>query len=162
MLLSLTLACGGGGTSTFKGTVKGTALEVKSAILLANTEVWLSSSDKLCENLAMNTYPKDGRILKLTLRPVETGSFTVDPSTATGNTHTAFMQFFALDAACKSTIMFGDSVGTTGTVTVKSFEASKSIDGSFDLTFGSSDKVTGTFFGSYCDAPTTYPSPECK
>src|SRR2546429_259869 len=94
----LCLACGGnGGPGTFKGTVQGTTLEVRSAVLLANTEVWLASVDKFCDLLKANTYPKSGRIMKLVPYPVATGAFTVDASAAPSRDHTIFTQFLKLN-----------------------------------------------------------------
>ena len=159
MLLSLT-ACGGG-LGNFTGTVQGNRLELKSVLLVANSEVWLSDTVDLCPKLKANQLPRNGAILKLTPRPVQAGDFTVDPSTSTSKPNTVFAQFLKLDMSCANTVTFGNSIGTMGAVTLTRFDTGKMLDGTFDLTVGSSDAVKGRFSATYCDAPTLYPSPEC-
>ncbi|MBK7858214.1 MAG: hypothetical protein IPJ65_06245 [Archangiaceae bacterium] len=158
-LLALGVACGGPSNS-FTGTVSGTSLEIKDAVVLSDTEVWLSSVDQLCEKLTANTYPKSGRIVKIQLHPVATGEFKVQASSS-GADHNAFMQFIKLDDSCAMQLGFGESVASKGSLTVAHFEALKSMDGTFDVTFGSSDAVKGSFSARYCAAGTTYPTPEC-
>jgi hypothetical protein len=154
------LACGGI-SNQVTGTVKGNSLTVRDAILLGNTEVWLSSTEKLCDALRMNAYPKSARLMKLQLYPVATGDFSVVVST-TGKDHSAAMQFDVLNDACMMQLVGQESAATSGKVTVVTFDTMRSITGTFDVTFGDTDRVTGSFNASWCDAPTTYPSPDCK
>lgn len=160
MLLSA-LACGPAGPGKFTGTVQGNALELKDALLVANTEIWLSNTKELCPKLASNKFPKNGSIVKLILRPVATGDFKVDPSTSTSMPNTATMQFLKLNDTCNNTLAFGASIGTEGTVTVTRYDTSQQIDGTFDMTFGDTDAATGSFSARYCNAPTLYSAPEC-
>jgi len=163
LLLLVTIACGGGptGPGKFTGTVASIPLDLKDALFVGSKEVWLSSTEKLCDKLMHNQLPKGGTIAKFTLRPIEAGDFTVDPSTSTTTNHTVFVQFFKLNDTCTNTVAFGPSLGTSGTVTVTDAKDKNGVTGSFDVTFGSTDKTTGNFASTWCDAPTTYPSPEC-
>lgn len=157
----LALAACGGGLGSFTGTVQGNTLELKSALLVANSEIWLSDTKDLCPKLKANQLPRNGAYLKLTPRPVATGDFTVDPSTSTGKANTVTATFFKLNADCGNTLTFGNSLGTAGTVTVTRYASSSTIDGTFDMTIGSNDTVKGSFSAVFCDAPTSYPSAEC-
>ena len=160
MLLSLA-ACPGAGPGTFTGTVQGNGLEVKGAALVANTEVWLSNVNDLCPKLKRNQFPKNGSIVKLVLKPVAAGEFNVVSSLSTAMQNVATLQFIKLNDTCGNALVFAESIGTSGKVTVNGYEADQQIDGNFEATFGSSDAVTGSFNAQYCDAPTLYPSPEC-
>jgi hypothetical protein len=159
MLLFL-LACGGG-PGSFNGTVQNHKLTVQSALLVANSEVWLSDAKELCPKLQKNQLPKLGTIVKLAIRPIGTGEFTVQPSLSTGTDRTATASFLKLNGECGNTVQFQGSFGKTGKLTVDRYDASKSIDGTFDLTFGDTDAVKGSFSATYCDAATSYPAPEC-
>lgn len=160
-LMLLSLAACGGGIGNFTGTVQGNKLELKSALLVGNTEIWLSDTKDLCPKLKANQLPRNGAYLKLTLRPVAAGDFTVDPSTSTAKPNTATATFFKLNDTCGNTLTFGNSLGTMGTVTVSRYTASSTIDGTFDMSIGSNDTVKGSFSAVFCDAPTSYPSAEC-
>lgn len=162
MLLSL-VSCGGGpvGPGQFTGTVAGNSLSVKDTLLVGGKEIWLSSTEKLCEKLSKNTLPKAGTIVKFTPNPVAAGDFTVDPSTGTAKPDTVFVQFFKLDDTCTNTVPFGESLGTSGTVKLTTV-TDGGTTGTFDVTFGSTDKTSGSFTATFCNAPTTYPTPECK
>jgi hypothetical protein len=155
LALLLLVACGGPGT--FTGTVQAHNLKVADSVFLAGREIWLSSVSGFCSALQANTYPKGGTIVKITMDPVETGTFTI--STMAG--HSAGMQFLPLDDTCNTTLTFGQSIATTGTVNIDDLEAMKSADGRFDVMF-TNDHVTGTFNASFCDAPTSYDHPDCK
>lgn len=161
LLMLLSLAACGGGLGSFTGTVQGNTLELKSALLVGNTEIWLSDTKDLCPKLRANQLPSNGAYLKLTLRPLGTGDFTVDPSTSTGKPNTATATFFKLNDTCANTLTFGSSLGTMGTVNVTRYTASSALDGTFDMTIGSNDTVKGSFSAVFCDAPTSYPSAEC-
>ncbi|MBL8952435.1 MAG: hypothetical protein JNK82_16765 [Myxococcaceae bacterium] len=161
MLPSLVVACGAGssGPGKFTGTVKGNALPIQSAVFLSGAEVWLSDTPNLCAKLTANQFPKSGAFVKLSFQPLATGTFTVDPASSRPNT--ASLQFFKLDANCQSTLAFGDSVATTGTLTISRFDTTKLVDGSFDATFGTADVTSASFSAAECAAPTLYPSPTC-
>lgn len=160
MLLSL-LACGPSGPGRFTGTVQSNSLEVKSALLVGNSEVWLSNTKDLCPKLMANQFPKAGTFVKIILYPVATGDFAVSTAAAASKDHTASAQFFKLGDTCSNTLAFASSIGTKGTVTVTRFDTNVSIEGSFDTTFGDTDAATGVFIAQYCNATTLYPSPEC-
>jgi hypothetical protein len=72
------------------------------------------------------------------------------------------MQFVQLNEVCTSALQFGDTIGTSGTMKVDAYQASASIAGSFDATFGSSDAAKGTFNAQPCEVPTTLDNPTCK
>ena len=158
LALLLLLACGGG-PGSFSGTVQTHQLEVKDALLVGNAEVWLSGTPTLCPKLMQNQLPKLGTILKLQLRPVAEGDFMVVPS-STAN-QTASSSFLKLNDACANTVPFQGSFATKGTVTVTRYDTGKFIAGTFDMTFGDTDAVKGTFNATFCDAPTSYPSADC-
>jgi len=157
MLPGLLLACSGGGGAggnQFTGTVKGNSLLLQSALLVGGAEVWLSNTKDLCPKLVANQFPRNGAFVKLTFQQsLATGTFNVP--------NPASLQFFKLDADCKSTLAFGDSIATKGTVTVARYEADKLLEASFEATFGSSDMTSGSFIANFCDAPTLYPNPTC-
>ncbi len=156
MLPGMLLACSGGaagGPGAFTGSVKGNGLLLQSALFVSGSEVWLSNTKDLCAKLTANQFPRGGAFVKLTLQPFATGSFSV-PNTAT-------VQFFKLDADCKSTLAFGESIGSKGTVTIDRYEEKKLVGGSFEVTFGTADMTSASFTAGQCDAPTLYPNPTC-
>ena len=132
MLLSAVSCSAPAGPGMFAGKVGGNSLTLKDTLFVAGKEIWLTDTDKLCEKLAKNTLPKGGTFVKFTPHPIAAGDLTVDPSTGTPQNGTVFAQFFKLDDTCNSTVPFGDA-----------------------------DHATGWFSATYCDAPTSYPSPEC-
>jgi hypothetical protein len=160
-LLIMLCACDGG-PGIVSGTVQSNALIVGDSAFVSAQEIWLSSTTGLCSSLKANNLPKDGTLLKLIPHPVDTGDFTVNDSQATAPDHSVFLQFFKLDDNCIETLMFGQSVATAGTTTITRLDTTRGVTGTFDVTFGSSDHVTGSVNATFCDAPTLYPSPTCK
>ncbi len=160
-LLLVACACGTP-RGEFDGAVQMNALSVADSAFVGGQEIWLSSSSNLCASLKMNELPKGGTIAKIIPHPPAVADLTVDTSQDTGKTDTVFLQFFKLDDSCVNTLAFGPSIATVGSVTVTEFVDMQSIQGRFAVTFGNSDMVTGSFNAQFCDAPTSYPSPDCE
>jgi hypothetical protein len=160
-LLLVACACGTP-PGEFDGSVQSNALSVSDAAFVGGQEIWLSSSSNLCASLKMNELPKDGAIAKIIPNPPSVASLTVDTSQDTGKTNTVFLEFLKLDDSCADTLSFGPSIATSGSVTVTEFVDMQSIQGHFAVTFGNSDMVTGSFNAEFCDAPTSYPAPDCE
>jgi hypothetical protein len=158
LTLLLLCACGPSGPGQFNGTVQSNTLRVADAVYLMGQEVWLTDHIDLCALLQKNTYPKGGTLVKIAAHPVATtGDFTVAESGALD--HTISFEFLKLDATCNTSV---SAPATAGTATLTTADAMGNASGTFDVTFGSADKVTGTFNATYCNAMTSYPSPTCE
>jgi len=158
LTLLLLCACGPSGPGSFNGTVQSDALHVADAVYLMSQEIWLTDHTDLCTLLKANTYPKSGTLVKIAPHPVTTSvDFMVAESGALD--HTVSLEFLKLDATCNTSM---SAPATAGSVTLTTATAMGSASGTFDVTFGSADHVTGSFNALFCDAMTIYPSPTCE
>jgi hypothetical protein len=157
---ALLLLCACGGPGSFTGSVQGNTFAVADSALVGGVEIWLSSEQGLCSMLQKNTYPKNGTLVKIAPRPIGLGDFNVVESTTTDGT--VSVSFLKLNDTCTSTLAFGPSTGTAGTVTLTQLTVSKIAVGKFTVTFGNSDQTSGDFNAAFCDAPTSYPTPMCE
>lgn len=173
-------ACGGPGY--MDGTVAGLNLSVKDAIfaLIKDTSgttqgMYLIMADKpdLCATIKANRQPKSlsGVIFSMirytdtgTVLAPEVGDYTVINSTPPRGGSYAGAFFGHTDANCTSTIAQAAATGSSGLVKLTSMkaEAGGSASGTFDVTFGTSDKVKGGFNAAFCDVTSLGNNPSCE
>lgn len=171
----------GGCAGSVSGTVGGVSLSVSDAIFAVIKDndgksrgavVLLSDAPRLCENYKANREAKGSTNLLFTLYRLsdtdvlapDVGEYTVTGSDIKGAGFHAGAIFGRNDANCVNTIASTARDGKSGLITVKSIksEAGGGAGGSFDVTFGSGDKLTGNFNASYCDITTIHENPNCE
>jgi hypothetical protein len=163
------LACGGGSSSTsgsasISGTIRGQSMSAKDATA-ANLSfnatgrggsaavIGITSAAGICPQLTSGKEPKSTQYLVLSaFRLQPDGSAAPPPSAGVYpvgalTIENAVAVFAATDAACHDTVA-SDSVATSGNVTFTSVGSRYA--GTFDLTFGFGDHVTGTFDAPMC------------
>lgn len=173
-------ACGGAGS--VNGTVAGISLSVKDSffVLLRNTlgetagmMVMMLDKPDACTTFKANRNPKNSTGVAFsmvrytdmgkTLAP-DVGEYTVvngQPSRG-GNYVAAY--FVRTDSNCTSTVSDAARRGSSGVVKLTSLkgEANGYASGTFDVTFGTSDKVTGDFNAKFCDIQQISDNPNCE
>jgi hypothetical protein len=182
-LLSLAfVACGGPGSVS--GTVSGLSLAVQDAIFTPVKDddrktiaalIILADKPNICDQMKANRQPKSATSMVLALirlsdspqQPFlapDVGQYTVINSDPRAAGNYAEARFSRTDATCSSTLSESAGTGVSGTVTVDSLKAEPGgkATGSFDITFGSNDKVKGNFNAMFCDVPTTTGNPNCE
>ena len=173
-------ACGGPGH--MDGTVAGINLSVKDAIfaLIKDTSgntagLYLVMADKpdLCTTVKANRQPKNltGLVFSMvqytdtaTILAPDVGDYTVVNSTPPRGGRYAGAFFAHTDANCTSTIAPAAGTGSSGLVKLTSLkgETGGTASGTFDVTFGASDKVTGSFNAAFCDVTTLGSNANCE
>ena len=167
--LAAALACGGGssstsGSATLSGTIRGQAMSPKDATA-ANLSfsgngvpgraavIGITTAAGICPELTGGKEPKNAQYLVLTAFQVQP-NFSAAPPPAPGvysvgalAIESAVAVFAATDAACHD-VASSDSVATSGSVTFTA--VGSRYTGTFDLTFGFGDHVTGTFDAPIC------------
>lgn len=173
-------ACGGPGH--MDGTVAGINLSVKDAIFTLikdtsgnTTGMFVVMADKpdLCTTVKANRQPKEltGVMFSMVqytdaagvLAP-DVADYTVINTTPPRGGHYAGALFAHTDANCTSTIAATAGTGSSGLVKLTSMKAETggTASGTFDVTFGTSDKVTGSFNAAFCDVQTLGSSANCE
>lgn len=173
-------ACGGPGH--MDGTVAGINLSVKDAIFAlikdssGNTAgMFMVMADKpdLCATVKANRQPKEltGLMFSMvqytdtaTVLAPDVGEYTViNAAPPRGGRYVGAM-FAHTDANCTSTIAQAAGTGSSGLVKLTSLktETGGYASGTFDVTFGSSDKVTGSFNAAYCDVSPGSSTARCE
>jgi len=173
-------ACGGPGNMS--GTVGGIQLNVKdSAFLIVKNQqgesvgMFLAMVDKpdICATLKANRNPKEltGVLFSMvrytdqgtTLAP-DVGDYTVISATPPRGGNYAGAFFTHTDTNCTSTISNTAAQGSSGLVKLTSMkaEANGYASGTFDVTFGASDKVTGSFNAKFCELTSLPVNPNCE
>jgi hypothetical protein len=173
-------ACGGPGNMS--GTVAGIKLDVKdSAFLLVKNQagdtvgMFLAMADQpdICGTLKANRQPKNTTAVLFsmvrytdqgtTLAP-DVGDYTVINMTPPRGGNYAGALFSHTDTNCTSTIAQTAATGSSGLIKLTSMkaEANGYAQGSFDITFGASDKVTGSFSAKFCELSTLPVNPNCE
>jgi hypothetical protein len=151
--------CACGTENSVSGTVQGTPLPAKDALLLQGTEIFggvsstfaavalLNFSNACATTQADLAADKDKpnvtdlAIAVVSLTNIEAGTYPI----TTQSVPAATASFSATDATCGTTL---NVQATGGSVTFNSLTASQAT-GSFNLTFGS-DTLTGSFNASNC------------
>jgi hypothetical protein len=178
-VLLLAAACSGGGSSsaTFNGSVHGQTLTPSQSISSPATvslasgnapvaAIMLSDSPSLCGKLGLNQAPQSARVLLIFLSDVNaaTGAIQVPAGTATytvfvvssGNpsAHFAVASFGVNDSACHQ-IAAQSAAAISGTVTLTG-NAGGTYMGTYDLSFDSGDRVTGSFDTAVCQSVASF------
>jgi hypothetical protein len=183
-LLSLAfVACGGPGSVS--GTVSGLSLAVQDSIFTPIKDddgktvaavIVLADKPNICGEIKANRNPKSTTSMVLALfrfsvsqqhldfLAPDVGQYTVINSTPKGAGNYAKATFSRTDANCSSTLSEAAGAGVSGTVTVDSLKAEPGgkATGTFDITFGSNDKVKGNFNAVFCDVPPATGNPNCE
>ncbi|MEW6432521.1 MAG: hypothetical protein AB1730_13545 [Myxococcota bacterium] len=173
-------ACGGPGS--MDGTVAGLNLSVKDAIFALIKDangttqgMYLVLADKpdLCATVKANRQPKSltGVVFSMirytdtgTVLAPEAGDYTVINMQPPRGGSYAGAFFTHTDANCTPTIAPTAATGSSGLVKLGSMKAEPGgfASGTFDVTFGTSDKVKGHFNASFCDVSTLGNNPNCE
>jgi hypothetical protein len=174
------VACGGPGH--MDGTVAGINLSVKDAIFALikdsngkSAGLFLVMADKpdLCTTLKANRQPKNltGALFSMVhytdtgmvLAP-DTGDYTVINATPPRGGRYASAFFTRTDANCTPTIAQAAGTGSSGLVKLTSLKSEPGgfASGTFDVTFGASDRVTGSFNAAFCDVTTLGSNANCE
>lgn len=170
-----------GCSGSVSGTVGGISLNVSDsifAILKDNSGkqtgalVFLSDKPKLCESLKANRTAKSATGLLMAISrsnndgaiAPDVGDYTVIDQNPTSAGNFAFAGFSRTDANCENTIARDASQAKSGLIKVTTLkgEANGSANGTFDITFGGGDKVTGNFNASFCDISQLQLNPNCE
>jgi hypothetical protein len=167
------LGCGSSSPAPFtaNGTIGGVSLKAGDAVgapgsakfntspttpVSINAEIIvLSNSAGLCASATAAKQPKTSQFLTLVLSdqsnvPTGPGTHTIWAGTGTMPAKLAFAQYDRTDANCAS-VQPRPLVATSGTVTITSISGNNA-SASFDLTFDSTEHITGSFSASNCAA----------
>jgi hypothetical protein len=170
-------ACGNGGSATFNGTVHGQAMTPRDYISSPATvrfasgtapaaAIVISDAGTACTMLAANQQPKSSRSLAIYLSDVDqnsgvfgvpsgVGAYTVfTVGSGPPPAHFAVASFRVDDAACNP-IAAQSATAVAGTVALTAI-ADGAYAGTYDLSFDSGDRVTGTFNTAVCRALATF------
>ena len=169
VFVALGLSCGGSsgpatGTAAFSGSVRGQSLtphDATASVLSFSANgvpgsaafIAITSSSGLCSMLSGGKEPKSTRYLVLTAFQVQP-NYSAAPPPAPGvysvgalSIENAVALITATDASCQ--VVTPETVAaTSGSITFTS--VGNRYAGSFDLTFGLGDHVTGTFDAPVC------------
>lgn len=182
LLAVVSMVAMAGCSGSMTGTVGGVSLNVSDAIFGVLKDdagksfaayVVMADKPKICDNLKANRNPKTATSLALTLYRFsatdflspDVGEYTVIDTTPAGAGSYASADFTHSDSDCRNTLADSAASGKSGLIKLTSIkgETNGSANGTFDITFGAGDKVTGNFNASYCDLsklPTATPNCE--
>ncbi len=179
-LVSMLMMAGCAGS--VNGQVGGVSLSVSDAIFgilkdnsgkSAGMFVIMADKPKICDSLKANREPKQSTSLFFsmlrytenfdTLAP-DVGEYTVLDGNVSKGGNYASSAFVRTDANCTNTLSLATSGAKSGLIKLTNLkgETNGSANGTFDVTFGSGDKVTGNFNATYCDISTIQPNPNCE
>ncbi len=174
MVVAGSLACGGGGSTSVNGNIRGSSLPV-SDTLSANVNIKLSSSQSfqagaifisnmsnVCSNATAGKVSKNSRMLgfvvsdyssstQTTSAPTSAGAYPVVATTFSSSAPPpkfAFVSYGETDASCQN-ISGKTATGASGTINLTSVSGGN-YAGTFDLTLDEGDHLTGSFNGSNC------------
>jgi hypothetical protein len=133
--------------------------------------VTLADRPRLCEELKSNREQAQKTSLSFTLftltnsevLPPQPGDYTVsDVPETPGNF--AYALFSRSDAACQPTLSEPSGFGRSGLVKLDRIRGEKGGNavGTFDVTFGTGDRVTGNFNAEFCDIAVAPARPSCE
>jgi hypothetical protein len=170
-----------GCAGSVNGTVGGVQLSVADAIFgvfkdgsgkSTGAFVILADKPKICDGLRANRVPKSSTSLFFSLSRVtqtdvlapDVGDYTVIDGLPTAGGNFSYASFDRSDANCTNTLSGSASSGKSGLIKVTNFkgETNGTANGTFDVTFGAGDKVTGNFNATYCDITTIQQNPNCE
>jgi hypothetical protein len=182
MMLAVATMAMVGCSGSMTGTVGGISLSVSDAIFAVLKDdagksiaafVVMADKPKICDSLKANREPKTATALSLTvyrfsatdyLAP-DVGDYTVVDVNPTSAGSYSSATFSHTDSNCTNTLAGSAASGKSGLVKLTSLkgETNGTASGTFDVTFGAGDKVTGNFNATYCDIsklPATTPNCE--
>ena len=182
LMVAVSMVAMTGCSGSMSGTVGGISLNVSDAIFAVLKDdagksigafVLLADKPKICDSLKANREPKSSTSLALTvfrfsatdyLAP-DVGDYTVVDTNPTSAGSYAQGFFSHTDSNCTNTLAGSAASGKSGLVKLSALkgETNGTASGTFDITFGAGDKVTGNFNASYCDIsklPTATPNCE--
>lgn len=182
LLVASLLLCAACAPGSFSGTVAGNGLSVQDAIFMAMKDsngavmaVMMAMSDvpDMCTVMKANKSPKSATSVAFVLMDMNSdltfavpaaGDYPIPTTPPTSGGKFAGGVFQKMDDTCTGTIADTSGTAESGTVTVSSIkiEEGGTMSGSFDATFGTSDKGTGSFNAAYCDIPETTTQPTCE
>jgi hypothetical protein len=170
-----------GCAGSVNGQVGGVSLSVSDAIFAVLKDnsgkstgllVIMADKPKLCDSLKANREPKQATSLFLTMSRVtdtdtlapDVGEYTVIEGFPTKAGNYAYSSFARTDANCTNTLSSSTSGAKSGLIKVTNLkgETNGSANATFDITFGSGDKVTGNFNATYCDVSQIQNNPNCE
>lgn len=183
ILVAALLAVGMVGCAgSVSGTVAGNNLAVADAVFAVLKSdgkaqallVALSDQPKICDSLKANREAKNSTTMTMAflrssglevLAP-DVGDYTVaETAFRAGDGNKASASFNRYDSTCEDTIASDKRGSKSGLIKVTNLkaEANGTANGTFDITFGSGDKVTGSFNATYCDIDVLATSnPNCE
>lgn len=181
LVVGLFAAMLSGCAGSVNGTVGGVNLSVADAIFAVLKDdagkslaalVFLADKPKLCDSLKANREPKQATSLVLAMARYnangevlapDVAEYTVNNSPTSGGDY-ATGYFARTDANCTNTLANDAATGKSGLVKVTNFkgDSTGSANGTFDITFGSGDKVSGNFNATYCDISKIQTNPNCE
>lgn len=180
MTAAVLLAGLSGCPGSVNGTVGGVQLPVSDAIFAVlkdngktvGAAVYLSDKPKLCDSLHANRETKQATSMLFLLSRTTTsdvlapdvGDYTVIEFGRAEAGNRTYSFFSRTDANCTNTISSTASGGKSGLVKLTNFkpETGGSANGTFDVTFGAGDKVTGNFNATFCDITEVPANPNCE
>ncbi|MFO0594313.1 MAG: hypothetical protein U0228_03385 [Myxococcaceae bacterium] len=181
MLMVAAIAALSGCSGSVSGTVGGNSLPVADAIfaVLKDTAgkttgaiIVLADKPKICDSLKANREPKSSTSMFFSIARItatdslapDVGDYTVIDTLPTAAGSFAFAGFSHTDTNCTNTLSGSASTGKSGLVKVTNFkgDSTGSANGTFDVTFGGGDKVTGSFNATFCDISTLQSNPNCE
>jgi hypothetical protein len=147
------------GSGSMSGTVEGQSLAPKDVLAVSvqgATNIFITDVTGYCSAINDGHKLKSGTALVLILGQTDSSgaSVAITPGTfpitdfPTGNT-AATAELVKTDATCTNTVNESGATAVSGSVTVSAVSGS-SVDGSYDLTMGSNDHVTGSFSAATC------------
>lgn len=181
MLAVAMVAAVGCAPGSVSGSVGGVTMNVADAVFAVLKSdagksegllVILADKPNICTSLKANREPKSATALTMMLYRVtqtdilapDVGDYTVIDSNPTSAGNYAGASFTRTDANCTNSLSASASSGKSGLIKVTGLkaEANGNATGSFDITFGAGDKVTGNFNAAFCDAVLTDKQPNCE
>ncbi|HEY0882566.1 MAG TPA: hypothetical protein VGD87_13580 [Archangium sp.] len=180
LLVAVAAVVSAGCAGSVNGEVAGLRLSVADSIFWYALDtsgrvngVFLTLADRprLCEELKANREKAQKTSLSFTLftltqsevLPPQPGDYTVsDVPETPGNF--AYALFSRSDAACQPTLSEPSGFGRSGLVKLERIRGEKggNAAGTFDVTFGTGDRVTGNFNAEFCDIAVAPARPSCE
>lgn len=181
LMLAIPMVMLVGCSGSMSGQVAGHNLSVADAIFAVLKDnsgkstgllVVMADKPKICDSLKANREPKQSTALFLSMSRVtdtdtlapDVGEYTVIEGFPTKAGNYAYSTFSRSDANCDNTVAPSARDAKSGLVKLTNLkaEANGAANATFDITFGSGDKVTGNFNATYCDVTNIQTNPNCE
>ncbi|MFT3706646.1 MAG: hypothetical protein QM817_03170 [Archangium sp.] len=181
MIAVAVMAACSGCAGSVNGSVGGVNLSVADAIFAVLKDnqgkttgaiIVLADKPKICESLRANREPKSSTSMFMSISRItdtdalapDVGEYTVIQGLPSGAGSFSYAGFSHGDSNCTNTLSSSASSGKSGLVKVTNFkgDSSGSANGTFDITFGAGDKITGNFNATFCDITSLQSNPNCE